>query len=186
MSGLADEPTNRRDAVLVRLHWVEEQLVRGRRYTDITRDAAARYGMRPRQARRYVQAVYRRWGREGSVQDREAARARLRQMGLSLYETALQRQRPVTVLVGDGTQEIRLVSDPDVVGANRALEVLAKLEGLVQGGATVHNNTLLIGSDAVAALATFYGTARPALPPESRTAAALPMLDTTAEPVPHG
>lgn len=160
---LAERSSRPRADVELRLALTEDALVKGRSRSAIIRMLTTKFGMSDRHARRHLQVVHMRWLREATAEDRETARARLRAMARHTYESALARKRAVAVLAGEGKQTLEHVADPDFAGAVRALEVAAKLDGVLQGATvTVNNSTLnVLGDDAIANLRTLYFGAEP-------------------------
>jgi hypothetical protein len=182
MVGITANAAKRHRDTTARLIAIEQWIAEGQSYSSVVRKVAERFGVRARQAERYVEACYKRWLAESRAEDRAAARERLREQALHVYRTALGRTRAVPVLEGEGVQRLEHVPDPDLASANKALDLLGRLDGVIFKPADaprVQINTL-VGDNAIANLRAFFlGSAEP----EPAPAPALPaVIDTEAKP----
>lgn len=129
---LAPVPAGRIATTLARIEEVEDLLAAGTSPRRAAGICAGKWGIGRRQAHAYIEAVHKRWLAEASSEDRETKRARMRAMVMRTYQTAMDRERGITVNVGDWKQEVEYVADPDLRSAGNMLELLCRLDGLLE------------------------------------------------------
>lgn len=129
---LAPVPAGRIATTLARIEEVEDLLAGGMLPRRVAGICAQKWGIGRRQAHAYVEAVHKRWLAESSGEDRETKRARMRAMVMQTYRAAMDRQRGIVVNVGDWKQEVEYVDDPDLRSGGNMLELLCRLDGLLE------------------------------------------------------
>lgn len=96
-----------------RISEVEQMLASGRGPRQVSKLCMERWGVRRRAADRYVRAVYLLWSVETRSGDRESKRAQLRAMLMNNYRHAHEQFKP------------------DIRAANEAVELLGRLDALI-------------------------------------------------------
>ena len=129
------------------------------RRTEVQREICQRFGCGPRTARKYMRLVTDNWGEEAKAEDRTERRNSMRETANDLYTKAMER-RIFATAAGGGVQcdeegEPVILEAPDLRAAARALEILAKLDGLF-------DNTIKI--DATGTLSDLVALAFPSMP----------------------
>lgn len=117
---------------LARIEETEDLLAAGNSPRRTAGIIAKQWGIGRRQAQEYVLAVHTRWLAESQAEDRESKRARMRAMVMRTYQAAMDRERGLVVNVGDFKQEVEYVADPDIRGAGNMLELLCRIDGLLE------------------------------------------------------
>lgn len=127
------------DRVVDRFFEAERMLVAGSPGEMAERALASKWGMRPRQARRYLTAVRAIWKREGQ-RDRNEKRDEMRGRIRALTDAAAR---------GEGREH-----GPDYGAVSRLLELECRFDGLLDqpGGATIN----VVGDSAIAALSDYF------------------------------
>lgn len=127
-----EKPLGQIAQTLARIEQVEDLLAAGNAPRRTAGIVARQWGINRRHAARYVDAVHQRWLAESHAEDRETKRARMRAMVMRTYQAAMDRERGIVVNVGDFRQEVEYVRDPDLRGAGNMLELLCRLDGLLE------------------------------------------------------
>jgi len=119
-------------ATIARIEECEDMLAAGTRPRRVATALSSRWGIGRVQAQEYVNAVIMRWKREGATEDRETKRARMRAQIERTYLRSMSHKRAITVGDGGGEQHVELFDEPNFNAALQALELICKLDGLME------------------------------------------------------
>lgn len=114
-------------SVLTRLEHVENLLADGYDARTVSRKVRKEWGITRRQADRYVRAAFDRWHEESQA-NREDKRSQVRAMLRGAYRRAMNKTR--TYQNSEG--EVLEYDDPDIRGATNCIELIMRLEGLIE------------------------------------------------------
>lgn len=107
---------------------IEGLLASGLREDQVRREL----GLTRRRGYRLITLIRQRWAREGAVRTRTERRDELRVLIRETYRRAMARTRGVPVGVGFGLSKLEHIADPDLGSAIKALELLARFDGLLE------------------------------------------------------
>jgi hypothetical protein len=113
--------------VLTRIEHVENLLAQGFGPREVAKKVRDEWGISRRHADRYVHAAFERW-REEAQQNREDKRAHIRAMLGRTYRVAMSKTRTYQ----DPEGKVHEYDEPDIRGANSSIELIMRLEGLLQ------------------------------------------------------
>lgn len=137
-----------------RIDEVEEVLLTGVSTARATGLVARKFGIGRRQANEYVRAALQRWRDESTGDARDEKRALIRE---TLWEI-LQKAKDRTGVTVDGEGVVHTYDDPDANGAVRALELLCRLDGLLEQPDTSGQPSLTVAEKVYQ---VYFGTAPP-------------------------
>jgi hypothetical protein len=135
-----------RPTTTIRVEQVEDWLARGITTHRAATLAKEEWGLSRRQASRYVSLAFARWAAE-SQRKRPEKRAQMRAALWDAYGKCLDKTSMASARNGEGGVEWEEYPDPDMKAGAKYLELLCRLDGLLEQaeGNTVEVHLSLIG-----------------------------------------